>query len=93
MGFISVGYGNIVNSDRIIAVAASNTAPSKRIIQEARDNSRAIDVTQGRKTKSIIIMDSEHVILSALHTATLLARLEGINKTDAEDEALEDEEI
>ena len=76
MAFISVGYGNIVNADRIIAVSSAISAPSKRTVQEAKDTGRCIDVTQGRKTKSVIIMDSDHVILSALHVETVAMRIE-----------------
>lgn len=76
MIFISVGYGNIVNADRIVSVSSAVSAPSKRMIQEAKDTGRCIDVTQGRRTKSVIVMDSDHVILSALHVATIAARID-----------------
>jgi len=89
MGFISVGYGNLINCDRVVAVMTYGSAPSKRIMQEAKDNGLCIDVTQGRRTKSIIVMDSQHVILSSLHSNTLLGRLDGTQKssdeTDLED--------
>lgn len=76
MTFISVGYGNIVNADRIVSVSSAISSPSKRLMQEAKDTGRCIDVTQGRRTKSIIIMDSDHVILSALHVSTIATRIE-----------------
>ncbi|MBQ7445424.1 MAG: DUF370 domain-containing protein [Clostridia bacterium] len=95
MSFISVGYGNIVNADRIISVSSAVSAPSKRTIQEAKDTGRCIDVTQGRRTKSIIIMDSDHVILSALHVATIAMRIEAAengrpSRFDEEDDQPDD---
>ena len=72
---INSGYGNMVSSDRIVAVVSPESAPIKRLIQEARDEGRAIDATCGRKTRAVIIMDSGHVILSSLITDTLSARI------------------
>lgn len=94
MDFISVGYGNIVNVNRIIAVAAANSAPAKRLINEAKENGRCVDVTQGRRTKAIIVMDSDHVVLSALHVSTILLRLESVSKGTAldDEETFEEEE-
>ncbi len=96
MGFISAGYGNIVNADRIISVSSATSAPAKRAIQEARDTGRCIDVTQGRRTKSVIITDSDHVILSALHVSTIAARIEALASGKPaqldEDENVEEEE-
>ena len=62
MKFINVGFNNIINADRAVAVIASDSAPAKRMIQEAKDNGRAIDCTCGRKTQCIIIMDSDHIL-------------------------------
>ena len=75
MKFVNVGFNNILNADRFVAVIGSDSAPSKRLIQDAKDMGRAIDCTSGRKTRSILVMDSDHVILSALQTETLAARL------------------
>ena len=72
---INIGYGNMVSSDRIVAVVSPESAPIKRLIQEAREEGRAIDATCGRKTRAVIIMDSGHVILSSLITDTLSARI------------------
>lgn len=72
---INIGYGNMVSSGRIVAVVSPESAPIKRLIQEARDDGRAIDATYGRKTRAVIIMDSGHVILSSLITDTLGARI------------------
>ncbi|MBQ4096921.1 MAG: DUF370 domain-containing protein [Clostridia bacterium] len=66
MKFISVGFNNIINAERVVAVVSSDSAPAKRLIQEARDSGRAIDCTCGRKTRCVVVMDSDHVILSAI---------------------------
>ena len=66
MKLINIGYGNTVNSDRVIAVVSADAAPVKRIISSAKDNNTAIDATCGKKTKTVIITDSNHVVLSAL---------------------------
>ena len=63
---INIGYGNVMNADRIVAVVSPDSAPVKRLVQESRDRGMLIDATYGRKTASIFIMDSDHVILSAL---------------------------
>ena len=66
MKLINIGYGNTVNSDRVIATVSADAAPVKRIISAAKDNNTAIDSTCGKKTKTVIITDSNHVVLSAL---------------------------
>ena len=66
MKLINIGFGNLVNSERIIAVVTPDSAPVKRIIQNAKDCGKLIDVTQGRKTMSVVFTDSEHIILSYL---------------------------
>lgn len=66
MKLINVGFGNMINSDRIVAVVVPDSAPVKRIIQNAKEIGKLIDVTQGRKTMSVIFTDSEHVVLSYL---------------------------
>ncbi len=65
MKFIDAGYGNVINANRIISVASFDSAPMKRLAQEAKENGMAIDVTCGHKCRSVIITDSKHVILSA----------------------------
>ncbi len=85
MRFINVGFSNLVCAERIIAVAAPDSAPLKRLIAEAREEARAIDCTCGKKNKSVIITDSDHIILSALSPETLSARLEGQADGDSED--------
>ena len=89
MKFINIGYGNMVAVDRIITVTSPDSAPIKRIIQDAKDAGRAIDATCGRKTRAVIITDSDHVILSALQTETVANRLD--NDADVTDD-VDDEE-
>lgn len=73
---INIGYGNVVNSDKVVAVVSSDSAPAKRLVQGAKDQGNAIDATQGRKTKSVIITES-HVVLSALMPETIASRWDG----------------
>lgn len=84
LGFINIGYGNIVASGRIIAIVSPEAAPVKRLVQEAKAEGNIIDATCGRKTRAVIICDSGHVVLSALMTDTILMRLQ--NFKDTEDE-------
>jgi regulator of extracellular matrix RemA (YlzA/DUF370 family) len=72
---VNIGFGNMVVSSRVVAVIMPASAPMKRLREEARNANRLIDATQGRKTRSIIITDSNHVILSAVHADTLTLRL------------------
>ena len=76
MRFINVGFGNMVAAERITVLASPDSAPMKRLVQDAKDDGRAIDVTCGRRTRAIIITDSEHVVLSALQPETIANRLE-----------------
>ena len=86
MKMINIGYGNMISPERIITIVSPESAPIKRLIQEARDGGMAIDATFGRKTRAVIIMDSGHVVLSSLITETLAAR---INETGgSEDDEL-----
>lgn len=91
MKFINIGFGNLVAADRVVALASPDSAPIKRLVQEAKDSGRAIDVTCGRRTRAVIITDSEHVLLSAIQTETISNRLDD-SLSDAEDEVLSDEE-
>ena len=77
MKFINIGYGNMVAVDRIVTLVSPDSAPIKRLIQDAKDDGRVIDVTCGRKTRAVIITDSEHVILSALQAETIANRRGG----------------
>ena len=85
MKFINIGFGNMVASDRIITIVSPDSAPVKRLIQDAKDSGRVIDVSCGRKTRSVIITDSEHVILSAIQSETIANRLDG-NASEEEEE-------
>lgn len=73
--FISIGFDNILSADRIVAIVNPDSAPIKRIVQDARERNLLIDASCGRKTRSVLIMDSTHVILSALQAETLAHRL------------------
>jgi len=72
---LNVGYGNLVMANRVIAVVTPNAAPVRRLREEARERGKLVDATQGRKTRSVIIADSDHVILSAVQAETLAQRL------------------
>ena len=86
MKFINIGFGNMVSVSRIVAIAAPDSAPVKRLVQDARDDGRVIDVSCGRRTRSVIITDSDHVILSAIQTETITNRLSSDEAYDSEDE-------
>ncbi|KAF9117620.1 hypothetical protein BGX30_005306, partial [Mortierella sp. GBA39] len=81
---INIGFGNIVSANRIISIVSPESAPIKRIIQEARDRHMLIDATYGRRTRAVIITDSDHVILSAVQPETVAHRLS--SKDDDNDE-------
>lgn len=74
---VHVGFGNLVVGERIVALIGPASAPIKRLKEEAAKEGRLVDATQGRKTRAILVMDSGHVILSALHPETLAHRFEG----------------
>ena len=85
MKFIRIGYGNVVNASRLIAIVSFDSAPIKRIVQEARGKGALIDATCGRPTRAVIITDSDHVILSAVQPETVANRLNS-GKEDTTDE-------
>jgi regulator of extracellular matrix RemA (YlzA/DUF370 family) len=72
---INIGFGNIVSANRIVAIVSPESAPIKRIIQEGRDRGRLIDATYGRRTRAVVITDSDHIILSAVQPETVAHRL------------------
>ncbi len=82
MKLLNIGFGNMVSLERLIAIVSPDSAPIKRIIQEARDRGMLIDASYGRRTRSVIIMDTDHVILSAILPETVAGRLE--EKTEEE---------
>jgi len=79
---INIGYGNIVSERRIIAIVTPDSSPIKRMVQEARDRGMLIDATCGRRTRSVIITDSDHIILSAVQTETVAGRTEAAKDTE-----------
>ena len=89
MKLINICFGNMVSANRLIAIVSPESAPIKRIVQEARDKGSLIDATYGRRTRAVIIMDSDHIILSAVQPETVANRLDSSNE-DLEEE-LEDE--
>ena len=76
MQLINIGFGNIVSANRIISIVRPESAPIKRLVQEAKDSKMAIDATYGRRTRAVIIMDSGHIILSAVQPETVAGRLD-----------------
>lgn len=85
MQLINIGFGNIVAADRIVAIVSPESAPIKRIVQEAKDEGKAIDATYGRKTRAVIIMDSGHIVLSSIQPETVAGRLDKEDDNTSED--------
>ena len=85
MKFINIGFGNMVCAQRIVAIASPDSAPIKRLVQDAKEDGRVIDASCGRRTRSVIVTDSEHVILSAIQTETITNRLTSDEDIDNED--------
>ena len=83
MKLINIGFGNMISADRLIAIVSPESAPIKRTIQEARDRNMLIDATYGRRTRAVIIMDSDHVVLSAILPETISGRMD-IRSTEEE---------
>lgn len=78
---INIGFGNIVSASRIVAIVSPESAPIKRVIQEARDRGMLIDATYGRRTRAVIVTDSDHIILSAVQPETVAHRLDSKDNT------------
>ena len=85
MKLINIGFGSLVAAQRLLSVISPDSAPVKRLIQEARDRSMLIDASYGRRTRSVLIMDTDHVILSAISPESIAARLQ--DKMSGEEEA------
>ncbi|MBU5449501.1 extracellular matrix/biofilm regulator RemA [Acetivibrio sp. MSJd-27] len=85
MKLINIGYGNVVLANRIVAIVSPESAPIKRIIQDARDKGSLIDATYGRRTRAVIITDSDHIILSSAQPETVANRLDDYNTEDEVD--------
>ncbi len=91
---LNVGFGNVVVSDRIVAIVSPGSAPIKRLKEDAKEQGKLIDATYGRKTRAIVVTDSDHVILSAINPETAALRLMGRKVADhSEEEAVEEEII
>ncbi len=90
MKFINIGFGNMVSAGRIVAIAGPDSAPIKRLVQDAKEDNRVIDVSCGRRTRAVIITDSEHVILSAIQAETITNRLAS-DEVAVDDEDTEEE--
>ena len=85
MVLVNIGFGSMVAAGRVLSILAPDSAPIKRVIQEAKDRGMLIDASYGRKTKSVILMDTDHVILSALTPEVLTARWSGEEAMDEEE--------
>ncbi len=84
MKLISIGFGNMINANRLITIVSPESAPIKRIIQEAKEKGLLIDATYGRRTRAVVIMDSDHVVLSAVQPETIAGRLNNEEESDDE---------
>lgn len=84
--FMNVGYGNSVNGDKVISIISPEAAPIKRMIQSAKDEGCAVDATCGRKTRAVLVMESGHIVLSALQPETILNRYHGKDTTSSKGE-------
>ena len=76
MKLVNIGFGNTVSADKIVAIVSPDSAPIKRMVQDAKDNGTAIDATFGRKTRAVLIMDSDHIVLSAVQAETVADRID-----------------
>jgi hypothetical protein len=85
---IHIGFGNIVNTSKIIAIVSPDSAPVKRLVQKAKESGTVIDATQGRKTKSVLVMESSQIVLSALLPETIAGRAQGALSDEDADEGI-----
>lgn len=92
MKLINIGYGNMVSANRVVAIVSPDSAPIKRIIQDAKDSGNLIDATYGRRTRAVIVADSGHIILSAIQPETVSNRIVGSDSGMTAQEEQEDEE-
>lgn len=92
MRLINIGFGNMVSSSRLLAIVSPESAPIKRVIQEARERGMLIDASYGRRTRSVIIMDTDHVILSAILPETVAGRMGERSSAPEEDSICEEED-
>lgn len=87
MKLVNIGFGNMISAQRLVAIVSPDSAPVKRMVQEARDRDVLIDATYGRRTRAVLITDSDHIVLSALQPETVAARLNGREESAGEEEA------
>ena len=92
MKLINIGYGNMVSAGRVVVVVSPESAPIKRMIQDARDGGNLIDATYGRRTRAVIVADSGHIILSAIQPETVSNRIIGASDASVQSEETEDED-
>ncbi|MCI9078053.1 MAG: DUF370 domain-containing protein [Lachnospiraceae bacterium] len=83
---VNIGYGNVVNMDKVVSIIKADAAPIKRMVQAAKDNNLAVDATCGRKTKCVLVMESGHIVLSALLSETIENRAEGLQTAERSNE-------
>ena len=76
MKLVNIGFGNTISADKIVAIVSPDSAPIKRMVQDCKDNGTAIDATFGRKTRAVIIMNSNHIVLSAVQAETIASRID-----------------
>ena len=86
MKLINIGFGNMISAGRLVAIVSPDSAPIKRMVQEARDRGTLIDATYGRRTRSVLILDNDHLVLSALQPDTVASRLESREAPEAEED-------
>jgi regulator of extracellular matrix RemA (YlzA/DUF370 family) len=92
MRLINIGFGNMVSANRLVAIVSPESAPIKRIIQDAKERGSLIDATYGRRTRAVIITDSDHVILSAVQPETVANRLNSERDDDIDEEELDEDD-
>ena len=92
MRLINIGFGNMVSASRLVAIVSTESAPIKRIVQDAKERGSLIDATYGRRTRAVIIMDSDHVVLSAVQPETVANRLNDRDEDLTEDEEMDNDE-
>ena len=81
---LHIGFGNVIHSSRVVAIINPGSSPIRKLREEARSRGKLIDATEGRKTRSIIVTDSDHIILSAIQVETIAQRVDGVKGTDKE---------
>ena len=86
MQLVNIGFGNMISAERMIAIVSPESAPIKRIVQDVRERGELIDATYGRRTRSVLIMDNDHLVLSALQPDTVASRLESREAPEAEED-------